>query len=84
MFLPDENGDGSSGLVQVLIRIPDLLAATRLQSIVDGGYAPELWRIGPTTGARGFRALAPCVDQAVEIFRSASRTDSGCSASRER
>lgn len=48
IFMPDENGDEQFwGLAQVLIRIPDLLAATRLSALVEGGYAYELWRIRP-------------------------------------
>ena len=70
VFLPDENGDEQFwGLVQVLIRIPDLLAATRLQSIVDGGYAYELWRIRPDDGVREVfsRSGAAALDQPIEI-----------------
>ncbi|MBK9445053.1 MAG: PAS-domain containing protein [Betaproteobacteria bacterium] len=48
IFMPDEHGGEQFwGLTQVLIRIPDLLAATRLSALVEGGYAYELWRIRP-------------------------------------
>ena len=48
-------GDNSEyfwGLVAVVIRIPDLLDAARLQQSVDAGYGYELSRIHPDTGKR--------------------------------
>ncbi|MFC5302412.1 PAS-domain containing protein [Azospira restricta] len=53
IFLPDEQGrEQFWGLTQVLIRIPDLLAATRVNALVEGGYAYELWRFRPDDGSR--------------------------------
>ncbi len=53
IFLPDEKGvERFWGLTQVLIRIPDLLAATSLDALVAGGNAYELWRIRPNETAR--------------------------------
>jgi PAS domain S-box-containing protein len=52
IFMSDEFGDEQFwGLAQVLIRIPDLLAATRLDALVASGYAYELWRTR-TDGSR--------------------------------
>jgi PAS domain S-box-containing protein len=48
IFIPDENGvERFWGLTQVLIRIPDLLAATRFDALVEAGNAYELWRVRP-------------------------------------
>jgi PAS domain S-box-containing protein len=48
IFLEDDRGrEYFWGLTQVLVRIPDLLAATRLSAIGEGGYSYELWRLRP-------------------------------------
>lgn len=53
VFIADERGfEDFWGLTQVLIRISDLLAAARLEALVDGGYAYEMWRIHPDDGRR--------------------------------
>ena len=74
IFLPDEHGvERFWGLTQVLIRIPDLLAATRLNALVEGGYAYELWRMRPNESARhvfsrsGESALVRPVEIAIAV-----------------
>lgn len=53
VFLADDQGvERFWGLTQVLILIPDLLAATRLDALVESGYAYELWRTRPDDGVR--------------------------------
>ncbi|MBI2306659.1 MAG: PAS-domain containing protein [Rhodocyclales bacterium] len=53
IFLPDAEGrEQFWGLTQVLVRIPDLLAATRINALVESGYAYELWRLTPDRGER--------------------------------
>ena len=53
IFLPDENGKEQFwGLTQVVIRIPDLLAATRIDALTEAGYAYELWRMRPDDHTR--------------------------------
>lgn len=70
IFLPDENGgERFWGLAQVLIRISDLLAATRLNALVDGGYDYELWRFPPGEKTRYVfaRSAGTAPDAPVEI-----------------
>ncbi|MBI2277589.1 MAG: CHASE domain-containing protein [Dechloromonas sp.] len=53
VFLRD--GEGKEvfwGLVQVLIRMPDLLVTTRLDAIEEAGYRYELWRYRPGSTER--------------------------------
>lgn len=53
VFLQD--GEGKEvfwGLVQVLIRVPDLLVMTRLDAIEQAGYRYELWRYRPGSTER--------------------------------
>ncbi len=53
VFLPDKRGDERFwGLVQVIVRIPDLLAVTSLGQMEAAGYRYTLWRIDPATGER--------------------------------
>ena len=53
VFLADANGvEHFWGLTQVLIRIPDLLAASKLEALAQGGYAYEMWRIRPNDQSR--------------------------------
>ncbi|HEX5802804.1 MAG TPA: PAS-domain containing protein [Azospira sp.] len=53
IFLPDEGGHEQFwGFTQVLIRIPDLLAATRIDALTEAGYVYELWRLRPGNGER--------------------------------
>ncbi len=53
IFLPDPLGNEQFwGFTQVLIRIPDLLAATRIDALRESGYAYELWRMRPDDGSR--------------------------------
>ncbi|MDX9706586.1 MAG: PAS-domain containing protein [Azospira sp.] len=54
VFLADEKGGEERfwGMTQVLVRIPDLLAVARLDSLVGAGYAYELWRVRPDDGVR--------------------------------
>lgn len=48
VFLRDAEGRETLwGLVQVLIRVPDLLVMSRLDAIEQAGYRYELWRIKP-------------------------------------
>ncbi len=74
VFLPDERGNEQFwGLTQVLIRIPDLLAASKLEALVAGGYAYEIWRIRPDDGSRhvfarsGDAALVSAVDAKIHV-----------------
>lgn len=53
VFLKDPGGGETFwGLVQVLIRVPDLLIATRLSDVEEAGYRYELWRRLPGQGER--------------------------------
>lgn len=53
IFLPDAHGrDRFWGFTQVVVRIPDLLASTRIGALVEAGYAYELWRTRPDDGTR--------------------------------
>jgi len=53
VYLADESGaDRFWGLTQVLIRIDDLLAAAKLQTLAASGYAYEMWRAHPDDGRR--------------------------------
>jgi signal transduction histidine kinase len=53
VFLPDaQGGEAFWGLVQVVIRIPELLAVTSLGALEISGYRYELWRIDPQSGER--------------------------------
>jgi PAS domain S-box-containing protein len=55
VFLPDPAAPGGErfwGLVSVVIRFTDLLDATQISRLVDDGYAYELTRVNPETGAR--------------------------------
>lgn len=65
VFLRD--GEGNEvfwGLVQVLIRVPDLLVMTRLDAIEQAGYRYELWRYRPASRER--HVFARSSDQALE------------------
>lgn len=53
VFLVDKEGHESLwGLVQVLVRVPDLLVTTRLDAIEQAGYQYELWRFRPGSSER--------------------------------
>lgn len=53
IFLADETGQETFwGLTQVLIRMPALLAASRINALEDAGYVYALWRIRPDDGSR--------------------------------
>lgn len=53
VFLADQDGrEHFWGLVQVLIRVPDLLVATRLNDIEEAGCRYELWRFPPGSMSR--------------------------------
>lgn len=53
VFLPDAQGNEAFwGFVQVVIRIPELLAATSLSALERSGYRYELWRTDPQSGER--------------------------------
>lgn len=70
IFLPDENGgERFWGLAQVLIRIPDLLAASRLDALAEGGYDYALSRLRPGEKVRHVfaRSGAAVIEQPVEI-----------------
>jgi sensor domain CHASE-containing protein len=65
VFLPDKDGHESFwGLVQVLIRVPDLLVTTRLDAIEQAGYHYELWRF--RSGSRERHVFARSSDLALE------------------
>lgn len=50
VFIKDKAGHEQFwGLIQVLIRVPDLLSATKLDAIETAGYGFELWRVRPGT-----------------------------------
>lgn len=62
VFLKGKDGEETFwGLVQVLIRVPDLLVATPLNSLEEAGYQYELWRIPP--GAKQRQVFARSSDQ---------------------
>lgn len=70
VFLKDAAGNEQFwGLVQVLIRVPDLLVATRLDAIERAGYRYELWRLQPASGERQVfaRSSDQPLNQPVEI-----------------
>jgi len=48
----DDGQEKFWGLVQVLIRVPDLLVMTRLDAIERAGLRYELWRMRPNDGER--------------------------------
>lgn len=48
----DDGKEKFWGLVQVLIRVPDLLVMTRLDAIERAGLRYELWRMRPNDGER--------------------------------
>ena len=51
VFVADgAGGERFWGFVNVLMRLPDLLAASKLESLKSGGYEYELSRINPDTG----------------------------------
>lgn len=53
VYLPDAHGgEAFWGFVQVVIRIPELLAVTSLGAMEMSGYRYELWRIDPQSGER--------------------------------
>lgn len=53
VFLPDAHGDEPFwGFVQVVIRIPELLAVTSLGAMEAAGHRYELWRTDPQSGER--------------------------------
>lgn len=65
VFLRDQAGNESFwGLVQVLIRVPDLLVATPLQNIEAAGYHYELWHRVP--GQADPHVFARSVDTPLE------------------
>lgn len=65
VFLRDGEGDEVFwGLVQVLIRVPDLLVMTRLDAIEQAGYGYELWRYRPESRER--HVFARSSDQPLE------------------
>lgn len=65
VFLRDDEGNEVFwGLVQVLIRVPDLLVMTRLDAIEQAGYRYELWRYRPGSTER--HVFARSSDQPLE------------------
>lgn len=53
VFIRDVDGQEKFwGLVQVLIRVPDLLVMTRLDAVERAGLRYELWRLRPNDGER--------------------------------
>lgn len=53
VFIPTpDGGEKFWGLVQVLIRVPDLLVMTRLDALERAGLRYELWRMRPDGGDR--------------------------------
>lgn|GEM_PF-2608095 len=53
VFLDERTGkERFWGLIQVVVRIPELLAVTSLGSLEASGYRYELWRIDPQNGER--------------------------------
>lgn len=51
VFLPEpDKGERFWGLVNVLMRLPDLLAASNLEALDKGGYGYDLTRLNPDTG----------------------------------
>lgn len=65
VFLSDAEGrEVLWGLVQVLIRVPDLLVMSRLDAIEEAGCRYELWRIKP--GSQERHVFARSSDQPLE------------------
>ncbi|UCV04686.1 CHASE domain-containing protein [Dechloromonas denitrificans] len=65
VFIKDADGNEQFwGLVQVLIRLPELLLATRLDAIERAGYRYELWRLRPDNSVR--HVFASSSDQPLE------------------
>ncbi|WP_233589792.1 EAL domain-containing protein [Acidovorax sp. FJL06] len=51
VYLDDEQGQRSFwGFTYVTIRLPEVLAATRLPQLTERGYRYRLWRVRPDTG----------------------------------
>jgi sensor domain CHASE-containing protein len=65
VFIKDVAGNEQFwGLVQVLIRLPELLQATRLDAVERAGYRYELWRLRPDNRVR--HVFASSSDQPLE------------------
>jgi PAS domain S-box-containing protein len=74
VFIPDESGEERFwGFVIALVRLPDLLAASDLQSLPESGCEYQLWRFLPETGERHVfaqsseRKLESAVDFTIEV-----------------